>query len=53
MWTVNIPFVKMLIYFANSNIVKMYLIGQMTAILKLIIAYHLIWKEKWLVNLME
>ena len=50
MWTVNIPFVKMLIYFANLNIVKMYLIGQMAAILKLIIAYHLIWKEKWLVK---
>ena len=33
--------------------VQMYLIGQMTELAKLSIAYHLVRKEKWLVNLTQ
>lgn len=53
MWLVNLPLIGMLTYFTGLNIMQMYLIGQMTELVKLMLAYHLVRKEKWLVNLTE
>ena len=53
MWLVNLPLIGMLTYFTGLNIMQMYLIGQMTELAKLTLAYHLVRKEKWLVNLTE
>ena len=51
MWLINIPVVWALAYFTNVNIIILYVIGQLTDILKLVIAYTLVRKEKWVVNL--
>ena len=53
MWLINLPLIGMLTYFTGLNIMQMYLIGQMTELAKLTLAYHLVRKEKWLVNLTE
>ena len=53
MWLVNIPLIGLLTCFTSMNIMQMYLIGQMTELAKLSIAYHLVRKEKWLVNLTQ
>ena len=49
----DLPLIGMLTYFTGLNIMQMYLIGQMTELAKLTLAYHLVRKEKWLVNLTE
>ena len=51
MWTVNIPLICCFTYFTGVDILVLYVIGQMTDILKLVIAYSLVRKEKWVVNL--
>lgn len=53
MWTVNITIVGCFTYFTGVNIIVLYLIGQMTDIIKLIVAYSLVKKEKWVVNLTQ
>ena len=53
MWTINIPLVCCFTYFTGVNILVLYVIGQMTDILKLVIAYSLVRKEKWVVNLTQ
>lgn len=53
MWGVNLVCVGIATYFTNMNIIGLYLVGQSTDILKMIIALKFVHKEKWLVNLAE
>ncbi len=46
MWLISLPLIGMLTYFTGLNIMQMYLIGQMTELAKLTLAYHLVRKEK-------
>ncbi len=51
MWVFNIPLVYILAYHTNIPVLYVYAIGQSTDILKSIIAYRMIRKEKWARNL--
>lgn len=51
MWLFNIPLIYMIAYYTNINIILMYVMSQMTDVIKLIYSYFLVKKEKWLVNL--
>ena len=51
MWTFNIPLVLILAYKTNLPILIVYTIGQSTDIVKSIIAYKMVRKEKWVNNL--
>lgn len=51
MWIVNIPVVGIFTYFTGVNIFQLYIIGQSTDFIKLMFAYKLIKKERWLTNL--
>lgn len=51
MWAVNIPIVAILIYLTDLDIVIIYLIGQYTDAIKLILSSRLIRKERWVKNL--
>lgn len=51
MWLVNIPLVGAFTYFTSIGYLGLYLVGQATDLLKLIFAYHLITKERWVKNL--
>lgn len=51
MWLVNIPLVGILAYTTGINIILLYVIGQCTDLVKFFIAYRLVRKEKWVVNL--
>lgn len=51
MWTVNLPAVGLVTYLTGWNVYALYLVGQSTDFLKLIIAYGLVRKEKWVKNL--
>ena len=51
MWTIFIPFVAILTYFTNMNYLMLYIMGQLTDVVKLLFAYYIIRKEKWVVNL--
>ncbi len=51
MWLVNIPLVGIFTYFTSIGYLGLYLVGQATDLLKLVFAYHLITKEKWVKNL--
>lgn len=51
MWAVNIPIVGLFTYFTDFNVYSLYLIGQVTDLIKLTVAISLIRKEKWLRNL--
>ena len=51
MWAFNIPLVYILAYHTNIPVLYVYAIGQSTDILKSIIAYRMIRKEKWARNL--
>ncbi|MDD6466798.1 MAG: MATE family efflux transporter [Erysipelotrichaceae bacterium] len=53
MWGVNIPLVASVAYLTSCNIYTLYIIGQCTDFMKLIIAYRLVRKETWLNNLTE
>lgn len=51
MWVINIPIIACFTYCTGFNIITLYMIGQATDIVKFIIAYSLVKKEKWVVNL--
>lgn len=51
MWLFNIPLIYMIAYYTNINIILMYVMSQMTDVIKLLYSYFLVKKEKWLVNL--
>lgn len=51
MWLVNIPIVGLFTYLTGFNIFALYIIGQSTDFVKLNLAYRLIKRERWLVNL--
>ena len=53
MWTVNLPIVGCFCYLTNLPIMALYLIGQSTDLIKLVFAYSLVKREKWVVNLTE
>lgn len=50
MWLVNIPIVGIFTYFTNVPIILLYIIGQMTDIIKLTISTFVFKKEKWVRN---
>ena len=51
MWCVNLLFVGIATYYTNLPIIGLYLVGQSTDVVKMVIALKFIHKEKWLVNL--
>ncbi len=51
MWAFNIPLVLILAYKTNLPILYVYTVGQSTDIVKAIIAYRMVRKEKWVNNL--
>ena len=51
MWSVIIPVVGIFTYFTNINFLLLYVIGQLTDLVKLVVAYRLVSKEHWVVNL--
>lgn len=51
MWCVNISLVAFIAYCTDLNIYQMYIIGQSTDLIKMVIAYRLVRKEKWVVNI--
>ena len=53
MWVLNIPLVAAITYLTGVNIFVLYIIGQCTDLLKLVVSYSLVRKETWLNNLAE
>lgn len=53
MWGVNIPLVALVAYCTSYSIYVLYIVGQCTDFVKLVIAYRLVRKETWLNNLTE
>ena len=53
MWLFTIPVLSLIAYFTNINIYAMYLIGQSSELLKLMLSTRLLRKEKWVVNLTD
>lgn len=51
MWTVNLSLVGILTYTTNINIFVLYICGQCTDILKGLLSFYLVRKEKWVHNL--
>ena len=51
MWTVNLPLVGLCTYLTDFPIVGLYLVGQLTDLIKLFISYKMVRKEKWVRNL--
>lgn len=51
MWIVNISTVAILTYFTNFNVFILMFVGQTTDLFKMLFAFILIRKEKWIVNL--
>ncbi|MBS3990805.1 MAG: MATE family efflux transporter [Erysipelothrix sp.] len=51
MWVVNVPVVFVVAYYTNWPILAVYLAGQSTDFLKLMVSYALVKKEKWVKNL--
>ena len=51
MWCINIPVVVLVAYGTNFPIYILYIAGQATDIIKMIIGYRMVRKEKWVVNL--
>lgn len=51
MWVVNLPAVGLVTYLTGWNVFALYLVGQSTDFLKLVVAYGLVRKEKWVKNL--
>jgi len=51
MWLVNIPVVAGFAYLTGLNVFVLYLAGQATDFLKLVLAFTLVRKEKWVNNL--
>lgn len=53
MWLVNIPVVAAVTYFTKFNIYFVYICGQLTDLLKMMIALRFVRKEKWVKNLTD
>ena len=53
MWLINIPVVGFFTYYTNMPIVYLYLIGQMTDIVKLIVSTFVFKKELWVKNVTD
>ena len=53
MWVLNIPLVAAITYLTGVNIFTLYIVGQCTDLLKLVVSYGLVCKETWLNNLAE
>ena len=51
MWAVNIPIVAAVTYLTKWPVFGLYLVGQSTDFFKLILAFRLVRKEKWVKNL--
>lgn len=51
MWCVNISLVSLVAYNTDLNIYALYIIGQLTDLIKMVIGYGLVRREKWVVNL--
>jgi Na+-driven multidrug efflux pump len=51
MWAVNIPVVALVTYLTKWPVFSLYLVGQSTDFFKLILAYTLVRREKWVKNL--
>ncbi len=51
MWLINIPIVCYVTYCTSLNYIWIYIVGQMTDLVKMAFSYHLVSKEKWVVNL--
>ena len=51
MWVCNIPVVAGLSYFTGLNVILLYVLGQMTDVLKAGLSYHMLRREKWVRNL--
>lgn len=51
MWAVNIATVFVLAYFTDFNIIVLMIAGHFTDILKLILSFYFVKKEKWINNL--
>lgn len=51
MWTLNIPIVMFLSYCTSLPVLVVYAIGQSTDLLKAVVSYYLLRKEKWVRNL--
>ncbi len=51
MWTINIPLVAAVTYFTGVNVYVLYIVGQATDLLKMVICIILVKREKWVVNL--
>lgn len=52
-WTVNIPIVAAATYLTDWNITIIFIIRQLTEVIKFFVSHYLFLKEKWLVNLTE
>lgn len=53
MWGVNLVIVGFIAYFTNYNIYVLYIAGQMTDVIKMIVTTFYFRKEKWVKNLTE
>ncbi|MGB7595870.1 MAG: MATE family efflux transporter [Erysipelotrichaceae bacterium] len=51
MWAVNIPVVALVTYLTRWPVFGLYLVGQSTDFFKLVLAYTLVRREKWVKNL--
>jgi len=51
MWCVNIPLVICLAYFTKIPVYEVYIIGQLTDIIKGFVSFRMVRKEKWVRNL--
>ena len=53
MWMINIPIVAFFTYYTDISIVSLYLIGQMTDVVKLLVSTYVFKKELWIKNVTE
>lgn len=53
MWIINIPIVAFFTYYTNISIVYLYLIGQATDVIKLLVSTYVLKKELWVKNVTE
>lgn len=51
MWLFTIPLLSLIAYLTSIDIYIMYLVGQTSELLKLMLSTRLLHKEKWVVNL--
>ena len=51
MWLICIPVVGIVAYFTNASPIVIYIVGQATDLIKMVIATYYFKKEKWLLNL--